>query len=194
MNIKTMGKTGYTALASVLLAGTLIASPAPTSPPKAAEVDVPAWNFQKEASDLLSQVQVFSDKLSIDADTLASYSRSNLSSESHAFRLTQVRDHINQMGTRLSRLQQIKHVTAPWQQRAIEEVVPVAAQMAAHTQAAIEHLNDNQRYLFAPAYQDQIEAVAEHAATMDTILDKFMDLGQTQQKLQRLQLELEMES
>lgn len=194
MNIKTMGKTGYTALASVLLAGTLIASPAPISPPTAAEVDVPAWNFQKEASDLLAQVQMFSDKLSIDSDTLASYSRSNLSSESHAFTLNLVRDDINQMGGRLSRLQQIKHVTAPWQQRAIEEVVPIAAQMAAHTQAAIEHLNDNQRYLFAPAYQDHIEAVAEHAATMDTILDKFMDLGQTEQKLQTLQLELEMES
>ena len=194
MNIKTIRKAGYSVLASVLVAGTLVARPAPVSPPATTEVDVPAWNFQKEASDLLTEVQYLSDKLSTDTDKLASYTRSNLSYESHATGLTAVRDDINQMGTRLSRLQQIKHVTAPWQQRAIEEVVPVAAQMAAHTQAAIEHLNENQRYLFAPAYQDHLEAVAEHAATIDTILDKYMDLGQTQQKLQRLQTELEMES
>lgn len=194
MNIKTMRKASYSALASVLLAGTLIASPAPGNPSTSVEVEAPAWNFQEEASDLLAQVQMFSDKVRTDSDTLASFSRSNLSFESHASRLSSVRDHINQIGTRLTRLQQIKHVTAPWQQRAIGEVVPVAAQIAAHTEAAIEHLNENQRYLFAPAYLNHLEALAEHAATMDTLLDKYMDLGQTQQKLQRLQVELEMES
>lgn len=192
MNIKAIRKTGYSAIATLLLTGTLIASPPSTGASTTVSADASAWNFREEASDLLAQVQVLSGKLRVDSDTLASFTRSNLSSQSHATRLNLVRDHINQIGDKLARLQEIRHVTSPWQQRAIEQVVPVAAQMAAHTQAAIEHLNENQGYLFAPAYQDHLEAVAEHADTMSTILAKFLDLGNTQQKLQRLQQDLEM--
>jgi hypothetical protein len=192
VNIKTIRKIGYSTIAALLLTGTLFASPPSSGQSTTVRVDASAWNFQQEASDLLTQVQMLSDKLSVDSDRLASFTHSKLSWESHATQLHLVRDHINQIGEKLARLQEIRHVTSPWQQRAIDRVVPVAATLAAHTQAAIEHLNENQGHLFAPSYQAHLEAIAERADTMNTILDKFLDLGNAQQRLERLQQETEM--
>jgi hypothetical protein len=179
-----------TTMGALLLAGSLMASP-PASSPDYATVDASAWNFQKEASHLLAEVRVFSGELRKDGDQLESFRLSNLSWQTHGDQLTRAKGHINAMGERLERLQEIRHVTAPWQQQAIDRMVPVAAEIASRTQAAIEHLNENRGYLFALTYTDHLTTIAEQARRLDDSARAFVEYGNTQEKLDQLQEDLE---
>jgi len=141
MNIKTIRKIGYSTIAALLLTGTLFASPPSSGQSATVRVDASAWNFQQEASDLLTQVQTLSDKLSVDSDRLASFPHSKLSWESHATQLHLVRDHINQIGEKLARLQEIRHRGLGSGGR---RYAPTGGQTDAGTNA-----------IFAPPYRDR---------------------------------------
>jgi hypothetical protein len=190
MTVSISRKVVYAAMSVVLLTGSLMAS-SPKSPPDTVAVQATAWNFQKEASDLLEETRLLSSKLRVDADQLESYTGSKLSWQSHGDQLTLVKDHINQMGGRLERLQEIRHVASPWQQQAIDRMVPVAVELATRTQAAIEHLNENQSYLFAPTYTGHLSTIAEQAGTLNESANTFVEYGKIQEKLDQLREKLE---
>ena len=183
-------KVVYTVMGVFLLTGSLLAFP-PANPPEKVVVNGIAWSFPKEASDLLKEVQVLSGRLRMDADRLESFTRSNLSWQSHGGQLTLVKEHINQMGGHLERLQEIRHVTSPWQQQAIDRIIPVAVEVASRTQAAIEHLNENQSYLFAPTYTDHLSTIAEQAGTLNDSANSFAEYGKAQENLDQLRDKLE---
>jgi len=190
MRIKLIRNIGYTVIAAVLLAGSGFAA-SPAQQPTALCPNAVTWDFQKEASGLLGEVQVLSGKLRLDAEKLESFPRSKLSWESHANQLSLVREHVNQIGDRLKRIQEIRHVTSPWQQQAIDRIVPVAAELASRTQAAIEHLNENKSYLFAPTYTDHLSTIAQQAGELKDSVNTFVEYGNTRQKLEQLQQKLE---
>src|SRR5581483_8011636 len=78
------------------------------------------WNFPAEASRLLEEIQTTAGHLSRATDALESYHRGRLSWQSHARELTAARTHINAIGERLTRLQTIREVAAPWQRQALD--------------------------------------------------------------------------
>jgi DNA repair exonuclease SbcCD ATPase subunit len=147
-----------------------------------------ATNLTTEASDLLKQIKTLSANLSTDANTLESYKlQPRLSWRSHANELSKAREHINGIGERLDRLQAIKSVAAPWQQRAIDDIVPVAANLAAHTQSAIQHLKENRTHLYAPVYADHLTSISERSAELKASVAAFLEFGDTSNKLDRMQ-------
>jgi len=186
MGVNVIRKVVYTATAALLLAGSVFAA-SPARQPVALNGDALTWDFQKEASGLLGDVQVLSGKLRLVADKLESFPRSKLSWESHANQLSLVREHINQIGDRLERLQEIRHVTSPWQQQAIDRIVPVAVDLATGTKAAIGHLNENRGHLLAPAYAGHLTTISDQAGEMKESVNTFLELAETQQKLEQLQ-------
>jgi len=103
-----------------------------------------------------------------------------------------VKEHINAVGERTAELQQIRDTVLPWQQQAITEVSSHAAQVAASTQAAILHLNKNQRWLFAPEYRNHLTTIADRSEDMEQTVDRFVDYERAQQKSQQLQRDLEL--
>lgn len=167
------------------------ASPAVTlQSPVTAECET--WNFEAEASGLLKEIGTLSGKLHNDAGTLESFNRQRtLSWYAHADQLNRTREHINSIGERLDRLQAIQSMTAAWQQRAIGEIVPVAANLAAHTESAIQHLNDNGSYLFAPIYAEHLTAIAERSGELKESVGAFLEFGDASEKYDRLQQKLE---
>lgn len=177
-------------MGALLLAASVMASPS-AKQGETAGVSTPAWNFQREASELLENVCVLSGKLRTDADRLESFPRSRLGWQTHADQLALVKGHINQMGTQLDRLQQIRHTTSPWQQQAIDRAVPVAVELASRTQAAIEHLNENNGYLFAPSYTDHLTTIAEQATTLEDSVSSFMEYSTARENLEELERKLE---
>jgi len=161
-----------------------------TSDSKASESQ--AWSFDAEANDLLKEIKSLSGKLKNDATTLASYKRqTQLHWQTHAHQLNLAREQINKIGERLDRLQAIKSEVAPWQQRAIEQIVPIAANVAAHTEAAIQHLNENRTYLFAPVYANHLTSIADRSAELKESTDLFLEFGDTADKLDRTQKKLD---
>ena len=184
MTIRKRQLSIFVPAAALLLAASLAAAPA-ASPPS-------AWNFTAEASNLLDRAQSLSVTLKADGARLESLTRSHVTWQAHAYQLNLVRQHVNEMGPILTRLQEIRHVAAPWQQQATDRVVPLAAVLAARTEAAINHLNENRRYLYAADYTGHLGAIADHARSMNEHIGMFIDYAQTGEKLEQLRLNLEM--
>ena len=178
-------------LAGVMAAGSLFAVPRTVEPcastnQTASPNQAEDWDFRAEASMLLQEVQSTAALLSREAATLHSFARGGLSWETHVSQVTVVKDHINAIGQRLDRLQAIRHVAAPWQRQAIDSIVPAAASVAAHTEAAIQHLNERGQPLWAPAYTNHLEAISERSNFVKESVDLHLKIAGTQEKLEQL--------
>jgi hypothetical protein len=184
VNLKKM----IVALAAVAFVGTGAAFASPPAPATDSSNYLPA-----RASTLLAEVQREAVGLNQHAETLGTFARNpQFSWESHAGYLDRVKGHINAVGERTDELQRIRHATLPWQQQAIFEVIAHAAQVAINTQAAIDHLRENQDRLFASDYRGHLTAIAGRSESMKQTVDKFLDYEKTQQKFHQLQNELEL--
>lgn len=143
-------------------------------------------NLQAEASKLLKEVQSRATELTKDASRLDTYARGSLSRESHGAQLTVVKEHINAIGVRLELLQEIRNQAAPWQQEAIDSVVPVAVNLAAHTEAAILHFNGPGSVLWHPDYTGHLRAIAERSDRVKDTIDVHLAMASTADKMERL--------
>jgi hypothetical protein len=186
MKSRSVTKIMCLLLAGVMAAGALTAAPRGVSA-SGATCQTEDWNFPAEASSLLKEVQFTATLLTRDATILESYSRGALSRESHVDRITVVKHHINTMGEKLNRLQAIRHVVTPWQQQAIDSVVPPAVTVAAHTEAAIEHLNDRRNNLWHPDYTDLLRGISDRSVQVQEAVNLHLEMADTQDKLESLQ-------
>jgi hypothetical protein len=139
-----------------------------------------------EASRLLREVRSLAHALNRDAATLDSYRLSGMSWQGHANRLTLARQHINSIGDRLVNLAAIRGSAEPWQREAIDSIIPVAAELASRTEAAIGYLNENQGQLFVPAYTEHLGAIAGHADQMKQSVDVYLEWASAQDKMDKL--------
>lgn len=160
------------------------------------------WNSENEASSLLKEVKDLSAKLKADGSRLEALAlHKKRSVHSHSYELSEARTHINAIGQRLDRLQAIQSAAASWQQKAIGEIVPIAANVAAHTESAIQHLNDNRGYLHAPDYLEHLAEIGQQSDELKSAVDAYLEFGSTagkhktlQQKLDRMSDQLGIES
>lgn len=145
-----------------------------------------------ESRQLLTEIGQLSAKLKTDAGTLESYKRQpTLSWQTHAAQLNQIKEHVNAIGDRLERLQAFRNNVAPWQQRAIDEIVPVAATLAAHTESAIQHLNENRKLLHTGVYADHVMSMSARSGELKTSVNTYLDYAGTSDELNRLQQKLD---
>jgi hypothetical protein len=180
-------KLSYLPVAALILSGSsLVASPSASgvSPPAVqSETSSPS---AAEASRLLKEVRTIAYNLERDAATLETYSFSRMYWQTHADQLRLAKQHINAIGERLQSLQTIRSTAAPWQQQAIASIAPVAAQLAARTEDAINHLNENRNHLFAPEYTDHLSTIADHSDQLKKSVNIFLEMASTQEKLDSL--------
>jgi hypothetical protein len=173
-------------LAALVFSGSLLfAAPAVVGVgPPVVESVVP--ESAARVSQLLEEVRSIAYDLRRDAATLESYKLSNLGWHTHANQLNMAKQHINAIGDRLEKLQALRGSAAPWQQQAIDAIIPVAEEMASRTDAAIRHVNDNPKHLYAPHYTDTLSTIADNAGEMKQSLTNYLDFASTQEKLENL--------
>ena len=150
------------------------------------------WYAPGRVSDLLRDLQSVNARLASQGERFDNLSRSaHYDWRSHANTLNNVRDHINDAGKILSELQSIRYGALSWQKQAIDRIHPVALDLAAHTEAAIAYLNQNQHHLFAAEYTDHLAAISDRTDEMKTAVGKFLAYGEAQQKVKTLGQSLE---
>jgi hypothetical protein len=181
--------------AFAVLAGSLLAIPSARAEdikgPTTIIVVTPEYSSAElEASKLLKQIRAGAFQLTKDTDTLESLSRMRVSRESYVQSLELVKAHINKTGEQLARLQAIKGDVAPWQQAAIDHIAPIAVELAANTEAAINHINESPNYLYSPEYQSTLSAIANDATEMRNSISNFLNLAAAQQKVDDLQMKI----
>lgn len=169
MNSTSLIRTIFFLTAGIAASGSLLANPR-----------------SSEASELLRQVKSNAIHLTREAAVYQSYAHGGISRESHYLRANLVRDHINTMGKQLTRLQEIRHESAPWQRQAIDDVVPMAADLAAETEAAIQHLNDGSKPLWLPSYTDRLHAIFDQSDQVKDAVNLHLDMAETEEKMEQL--------
>jgi len=147
-----------------------------------------------EVTRLLEQARDQAVQLSRDADETESLIRTNASWESHADKLNAIKDHVNDLGRLVEKLNASRDSASPWQQQAIDRIVPLLKDLAANTTAAINHINQNHTRPTTPDYAEYLRANAETAHQLSDIISNFVQYGETRAKLNRLQQKIEIAS
>jgi hypothetical protein len=164
-----------------LLVGFLMVSP----PVKAA--DVPD---SEQVSKLLSEAKTLAFQLKEDAGTMESYTRSNVSWQSHAAAINQIKEHVNALGRQVAKLKDERNTASPWQKTAIDRINPFLDELGGYTSAVIEHIKGEPKHTM-DEYKDYLEANADYSADLAAMIADFVDYGKTKQRFERLAGKLE---
>jgi hypothetical protein len=146
-------------------------------------------------SKMLSDAKTQSYRISIDAETLDTYVRQqpDLSWQSHATELNQMREDINAMGKTVSKLLSAKAEAAPWQAVAIDRIVPYLKEIAEDTTAAIEYLDKHQpQPKITGDYKGYIEANADESSHLARLVADYVDYGNSNERSHNLRRTLEL--
>jgi len=149
--------------------------------------DATAQTSQKEVSQLLEQSKAAAAQLEHDALVLESFTRGHLSWQSHAGQLVRIKENINSMGEDAKRLQDLRPAAAPWQQQAIDRIIPLLTEMASLTESAIEYLNAEPNKLHTPEYTEYLKEKAELAAELSALISDTVKYDRAKAKLTDLE-------
>ena len=148
-----------------------------------------AQTSQKEVSQLLEQTKAAAAQLERDALVLESFTRGHLSWQSHAGQLTRIKENINSMGEDAKRLQDLRPA-APWQQQAIDRIIPLTKEIASLTESAIGHLSADPNRLHTPEYAEYLKENAELATGLSALISDSVKYDRAKAKLAELEKSL----
>lgn len=153
------------------------------------------WNFSKEATGLLQDVQAEAHNIQDHAATLKRFTRStDLSWQSHADQLRQMKTEINDMGQKLCRLQVIRRVLPAWQQQAIDRIAPTVQLIADNAQDAITFLNNHQEALWQPTYRHYVNNLYQESSRLSNTTSEYVQYAQARSQYMALSNELGMKA
>lgn len=134
------------------------------------------WDFKGEANAIFEDVQSAAQQALYHADRLQSFSSDNeLSWESHAIQWDYLKHDINYIGAKLCRLESIRRVVSPWQQREIDRIAMNTRLMANNAQDAIAFGNGNQQYLWFPTYWHYVNNLYNQAKSLTGSVDRAVE-------------------
>ena len=120
-------------------------------------------NENPEVTRLLVEARDKAAVLSRDADGMESLIRTDASWQTHAAMLDEVKRHVNDLGRAAQKLEESRSSASPWQQQAIDRMMPLLKELAANTTAAINHLNENRIRPTTGNYPEYLKENAETA-------------------------------
>jgi hypothetical protein len=147
----------------------------------------------EQVSKLLSDVKTQAVKLRVDASTMESYTRSGASWQSHSAAVNQMKEHINEAGRQLTKLQEVRESASPWQAKVIDRISPLLRELADNTTNVIQFIKDNPKRLMFPGYKDYIEANADTSSQLASLIGDFEDYGNAKRRLEALASKLELD-
>lgn len=124
--------------------------------------------------------------LSLNADHMHALQTSGLHWQTHAHQLNGVRNDVNRVGDQLEQIKNMRSSAAPWQQDAFDTVLPIAAEVAERMNDAIQHLNDNPQYLWAPDYQEHLRTIPILSGQMYDLVDNQLKIVDARERLDKI--------
>lgn len=123
------------------------------------------WNFRQEANNIFTDIQQDAWQAQYHAEVLQSMvgRADELSWLSNLSQLNQIRDAVNHIGAQMCRLETIRRVLAPWQQRTVDRLDKTVMLMAYNTQDAIAFGNIHRTTLWVPTYGKYVNTLYTEA-------------------------------
>jgi len=154
---------------------------------------MPAQSPDSEAvSKLLVQAKSEAVLVEYDAALLESFTRSKLTWQSHAGKLTEITQHINALGTINKDLAEQRALGSPWQQNAIDQIDPLLRQMADHLMATIKQFNAKPSRIHLSPFHEYVHANYEFASKTAAMIRDFVDYDEAQSRAESLEAKLEL--
>jgi CHASE3 domain sensor protein len=135
---------------------------------------------------LFQEARSTATQLNRDAATMESFTRSNLSWQSHNAQIARIKDHINKAGSILSQMQAARGDAQPWHQDAIDGITLELKQLASNTESIINHLNENPKHLKDPTYVQYLRSNAQSASELAAAVGNVVDYDRTRTKMEEL--------
>lgn len=149
-----------------------------------------AVSDSEQVTKLLGDAKLQAFQLKEDAVAMESFNRMNVSHETHAATINQIRDHINALGKTEAKLKDAQAEASPWQKQVIHQITPYLDELVGYTLAVIEHLSGEVRHNFAE-YKDYLEANADYSTDLSKMISDYVDYGRTKDRFEDLQKKLE---
>jgi hypothetical protein len=140
---------------------------------------------------LLSEAKTMAFQIKEDAVAMEGFTRMNVSWESHAVAINEIKDHVNALEKQETKLKDARGAASPWQKTAIDRIVPYLDELEGYTSAVIERINAQPNRLFTAEYKDFLEANADYATDLAGMVADFVDYGKTRDRMERLGNKLE---
>ena len=141
---------------------------------------------------LLADTRTEASELVRDSSDLDSFTRSKLSWESYANEVQMIRGHVNNAGKLLTQLNDAKSEGSSWQQTAIDRIQPLLKELAANTQATIEHLNANKSKVHMQPFVDYVKANYDLSSELESLVRDLVAYGDAKAKVETLSAKLEL--
>ena len=151
-----------------------------------------AQKDSEKISELLSQARTQAWQAALDAETLQSFTMSNMAWESHAAQLRLIQDRVNALAGTTLQLNDLRLQGSQWQQTAIDRINPLLRDMDAALSNTITALRDHPERVNLPTYRDYAHAnydVCEEAAT---VISHFVAYGKSKASSESLREKLEL--
>ena len=149
------------------------------------------WDFQKETDGIFQDIQSDAQQALAHAANLQSFAESHeLSWLSNADQLNQMASLVDDMGQKLCRLEAIRRVDTPWQQKTIDGIATTLRLMADNTTDAILFGNQNQQELWLPTYQKYVNNLYEQTQSLTQSVDHAVRYARVQTQYQDLRKDL----
>lgn len=131
------------------------------------------WNFSAEANRIFRSIQPDAQQALTHADNFDAYSTDmEVGWPIQGPRLNALRAEINDMGTKLCRLETIRRVVQPWQQKEIDRIKADMLLIADNTRDAIALGNSHRNALWIPALRESANNLYADASDLVHSVDQ----------------------
>lgn len=143
-----------------------------------------------EVTELLTQAKSHAVRLADDADAMHKFGLTSVSWQSHAAQIDSIRAHTNNLGKVMQKLSDRYEWASPWQQKAIDHITPLAAELASNIETTIEHINNNQERLHTGQYRDYLTSNYELASDLSGLIRDYVTYGKNKARFDVLGTDL----
>jgi hypothetical protein len=145
----------------------------------------------KEVLSILGDIKTEAIQLRDDADQLKAFTHSTLTWESHARKVEQIKEHVNNAGKSLSKLDSLRGSASPWQQQAIDRTTPLLKELASNVTSTIEQLSKRPALLQTSPYVDYVTANYDVSSNLAELISDYVEYGRSKAKSEELADRLE---
>ena len=143
-----------------------------------------------EFSMILADIKTEAIQLRHDAEDLKTFTHSTLSWQSHATKINEIKDHVNEAGKLLTKLDSARGTASLWQQEAIDHIAPLLKEIASSVQSTIEHFNQRPGLLRTGPYAEFADANYELASNSAEVISDYVEYGKSKAKSDELAAKL----
>jgi len=146
----------------------------------------------EQISQLLVEAKSHALEAEDDAAKLEAYTRAKMSWKSHGNQLEAMKMHVNELGKIAGELNALASEGSPWQQQAVQQVMPLLKEMATNLNNAIEHLNDNQGHVHMQPFRDYARTNYDLAKRTADLIRDLVDYDEAKSRADSLEQKIEL--